>query len=82
MIWHYIVVNLITPNLKIVSINPEARNSLAFQGFPRWAVLKNTSGCCFVVFRGSETMLDWTENSRLVAERGLCLGLRAQGLGV
>lgn len=32
----------------------------------RWAVLRDTWGSCFVVFRGSETVLDWTENSGLL----------------
>lgn len=32
----------------------------------RWAVLRDAWGSCFVVFRGSETVLDWTENSGLL----------------
>lgn len=31
----------------------------------RWAVLRDVWGSCYVVFRGSETVLDWTENSDL-----------------
>lgn len=30
----------------------------------RWALLRDQWGSCFLVFRGSETVLDWTENSR------------------
>ena len=34
----------------------------------RWAVLRDASHC-FVVFRGSETVLDWTENGYLSLRR-------------
>ena len=34
--------------------------------WPRWAVLRDAWGSCYVVFRGSETVLDWTENSGLL----------------
>ncbi|CAE7746505.1 unnamed protein product [Symbiodinium sp. CCMP2456] len=54
------------PGLELVRVQtPEQHHGINLQ----WAVLKNTSGCCFVVFRGSETMLDWTENSNLSLRR-------------
>ncbi|CAE7367222.1 GDCST [Symbiodinium sp. CCMP2592] len=54
------------PGLELVRVQtPEQHH-----GINLWAVLKNTSGCCFVVFRGSETMLDWTENRVLLVHSG------------
>ncbi|CAK0887586.1 unnamed protein product [Prorocentrum cordatum] len=31
----------------------------------QWALLRGPAGTCFLVFRGSETALDWTENSNV-----------------
>jgi len=44
---------------------PEEHHGINLQ----WAVLRDAWGSCFVVFRGSETVLDWTENSYLSLRR-------------
>lgn len=56
--------------LTLVSLQrPEAHLGINLQ----WAVLRGPQGKCFVVFRGSETALDWTENSH-VSLRGVEAG--------
>lgn len=58
--------HLPVPGLELVKLQtPEEHHGINLQ----WAVLRDSWGSCFVVFRGSETVLDWTENSYLSLRR-------------
>ncbi|CAK9032606.1 unnamed protein product [Durusdinium trenchii] len=58
--------HLPVPGLELVKLQtPEEHHGINLQ----WAVLRDDLGSCFVVFRGSETVLDWTENSYVSLRR-------------
>ncbi|CAJ1405088.1 unnamed protein product [Effrenium voratum] len=60
------VETLPVPGLELVKLQrPEEHHGINLQ----WALLRDQWGSCFLVFRGSETVLDWTENSYMSLRR-------------